>query len=198
MSGGQTLSALVGSRICHDLISPIGAIGNGLELLSLSGLGHSPELELTTESVENASARIRFFRVAYGAAGSDQRIGAGEVRAILRALARGSRLTFDWQIDDARLRDEVQCAFLAIQCLESALPTGGAVTITHDGTKWRIAATAETVRMEPGFWSVLEGSAAPPGLSSAHVQFLLLPLLLEPLRRHAVVEANDTGLALTF
>ncbi|MEO0403208.1 MAG: histidine phosphotransferase, partial [Pseudomonadota bacterium] len=68
---GQTnvnLAALIGSRICHDLISPIGAINNGLELLGMSDQRDGPEIDLISESVENASARIRFFRIAYGAA----------------------------------------------------------------------------------------------------------------------------------
>lgn len=56
------LAALIGSRICHDLISPIGAINNGLELLGMSDTPEGPELELISESVGNASARIRFFR----------------------------------------------------------------------------------------------------------------------------------------
>ncbi len=53
------LAALIGSRICHDLISPIGAIGNGLELLSMAGAG-GPEVALISDSVSNANARIRF------------------------------------------------------------------------------------------------------------------------------------------
>ena len=60
------IGALIGSRICHDLISPIGAINNGLELLSMSDERDGPEFDLITESVGNASARIRFFRIAYG------------------------------------------------------------------------------------------------------------------------------------
>ncbi|MEO1362985.1 MAG: hypothetical protein AAFU86_04320 [Pseudomonadota bacterium] len=76
------LAALIGSRICHDLISPIGAINNGLELLNMAGASDGPEMELISESVENASARIRFFRMAYGAA-SDQPVGRAEVVSIL-------------------------------------------------------------------------------------------------------------------
>ena len=60
------LAQLVGSRICHDLISPVGAIGNGLELLAMAGgrtmPGGSAELELISDSVVQANARIRFFR----------------------------------------------------------------------------------------------------------------------------------------
>ncbi len=198
MRDGPNLPALVGSRICHDLISPIGAIGNGLELLSLSGVGRSPEMELITESVENASARIRFFRVAFGAAGSGQRIGAAEVRGILRALGRGGRLSFDWQVEEDALRDEVQCVFLAIQCLESALPAGGTVTISRTGPDWQVRAEAATVRMEAELWSALDGGGPQPGLSSAHVQFLLLPAALTSLRRRATIETDEAGLILRF
>ena len=69
------LAALLGSRICHDLISPIGAIGNGLELLMMDGSAAGPEMALISESVGNANARIRFFRVAYGLAQGNQRLG---------------------------------------------------------------------------------------------------------------------------
>ena len=60
------LAALIGSRICHDLISPIGAINNGLELLGMSGGNSSPEMDLIQESVGNASARIRATQATLG------------------------------------------------------------------------------------------------------------------------------------
>ena len=50
------IAALLGSRICHDLISPIGAISNGVELMQMSGADSSPELALISESVESANA----------------------------------------------------------------------------------------------------------------------------------------------
>lgn len=60
---GQDLNyaALIGSRICHDLISPIGAINNGLELIEMSAPSLGPEMALISDSVTSASARIRFF-----------------------------------------------------------------------------------------------------------------------------------------
>lgn len=64
-------------------LSALGAIGNGVELLELSGLGDSPEMALISESVQNANARIRFFRVAFGAANAGQSVAEREVRAVL-------------------------------------------------------------------------------------------------------------------
>ena len=60
------LSALIGSRICHDLINPLGAIANGVELIALTVAEQTPEMLLFAESVEAANARIEFFRLAYG------------------------------------------------------------------------------------------------------------------------------------
>ncbi|WP_187292463.1 hypothetical protein [Octadecabacter antarcticus] len=54
----SNLNALIGSRICHDLINPLGAIGNGIELLGLAGVAVGPEMALVSESVENATAKI--------------------------------------------------------------------------------------------------------------------------------------------
>jgi len=55
------LSALLGSRLCHDLISPIGAISNGMQLLEMT-TSPTPEVELIRQSVDNVNARIRYFR----------------------------------------------------------------------------------------------------------------------------------------
>ena len=81
------LTGLIGSRICHDLISPIGAIGNGLELLEMR-IGSSEELALVSESCRNANARIRFFRIAFGAAGAGQTIPGQDIASILAEMER--------------------------------------------------------------------------------------------------------------
>ena len=83
------LNALIGSRICHDLISPLGAIGNGIELLTMSGMSAAPEITLISESVDNANARIRFFRIAFGAASADAVTSHSEVTGILADVYRG-------------------------------------------------------------------------------------------------------------
>ena len=120
-SSHVNLSALIGSRICHDLISPIGAINNGLELLGMSGDQSGPEMDLIQESVGNASARIRYFRVAFGAAG-EQTMGRSEITSILGDVVSGARLDVAWGPMDAQPRSEVRLAFLALLCVETACP----------------------------------------------------------------------------
>jgi histidine phosphotransferase ChpT len=174
MSDAATLSALIGSRICHDLISPIGAIGNGLELMQLGGAA-GPEVALVSESAGNANARIRFFRVAFGLAAADQRVSQAEVVRILQDLWRGHRLRIDWRVSGDQTRPEVKLAFLLLLCVEHALPWGGQVTITGEAGRWRILAEADKLRVADPLWSMVTAGKAVEGpLGPAEVQFALL------------------------
>ena len=77
------LAAMLASRMCHDLVSPLGAIGNGLELLEMAGGGGGPEFALMADSVAAARARLRLFQLAFGRAGDDQRLPVAELRDVL-------------------------------------------------------------------------------------------------------------------
>lgn len=167
------LVALVGSRLCHDLISPLGAIGNGVELLAMSGAGMGPELQLIAQSVGSANARLKFFRVAFGQAAADQRLGRPEIVALLADLGQGGRLRYDWQAEGDQARRAVKLVFLAILCLETALPWGGVVTIRPQGSSWRVEAQARKTRPDSALWALLDGAAG--AVSPAQVQFALLP-----------------------
>ncbi|MGL6210926.1 MAG: histidine phosphotransferase family protein [Paracoccaceae bacterium] len=169
------LAALLGSRICHDLISPIGAISNGVELLMMDGNVKGPEMALISESVANANARIRFFRVAYGSASQDQRISRSEVGGILTDLLRGGRLSVDWQSPNDLSRREVKLAFLLIQCLETAMPYGGKIAVDLTDGHWTLTAQSQKLRVNPDLWEVLSNPAAPAEIGAAHVHFLLVP-----------------------
>lgn len=192
------LVAMIGSRICHDLISPIGAINNGLELLEMAGNAKTgPEISLIGESVGNASARIRFFRVSFGAAG-DQLMGPSEVRSTLRDLYNGGRLSVEWQPDQSQARAEVKLAFLAILCLESALPYGGKITVTQNAKNWQIAALADKLKVDPALWKLLASGSARSGLQPSHVQFALLPLIAADTGRQVSHQVTDTTLTVSF
>ena len=109
------LHELVASRICHDLISPIGACVNGAELLGMGG--GSEEAALIQDSAANASGRVRFFRIAFGQSSASHSVPNGEIKDALAAVA-SDRLLFDWQPDQDLSRKEAQAIFLAILCLE--------------------------------------------------------------------------------
>lgn len=190
------LAALIGSRICHDLISPIGAINNGLELLGMSDGRAGPEIDLITESVENASARIRFFRIAYGAA-SDTPMGRSEVITILRDVTNGGRLTMVYGPMDDKPRWAVRMVFLAIQCLESSMPYGGQIEASCASGQWTITGHASKTNVDPALWSVLKG-AEPDGLAPGHVQFALLPAVANDVKRKVNCDLSEDTLTICF
>ncbi|WP_406644515.1 histidine phosphotransferase family protein [Aliisedimentitalea scapharcae] len=191
------LAALIGSRICHDLISPIGAITNGLELLDMAGNVPGPELDLISDSVGNAGARIRFFRVAFGAAG-DQLLGRPEVVAILDDLNRGGRLNMQWGPLDAQPRSLTRLAFLALQCLETATPYGGNAQVFCDRDDWTVTANATKLNIDEQLWSHLSSPQSDVNITPAQVQFALLPVVAAEIGRRIKVGFSETQVSIQF
>jgi histidine phosphotransferase ChpT len=198
MSEKPDLAALIGSRICHDLISPIGAIGNGVELMLMDSGAKGPELSLIAESVAHANARIRFFRVAFGAAGGDARIGRPEVLAILSEVTKGGRLQISWTGPADLARREVKLAFLLIQCLETAMPWGGQIAVSGDGPRWTVTGTAPRLRIDAALWEVLSNPRAPTDITPAQVHFALVPAETAAQNRRLTAELRDTEIRLGF
>lgn len=190
------LIALLGSRLCHDLISPMGAIGNGVELMSMSGAPMSPELQLIAESVTAANARLKFFRVAFGQAAADQRLGTPEVRGVLSEMSRSGRLKFDWDAAGDHPRRLVKMCFLSLLCLEAALPWGGVITIREQNGTWTIAAEAKKTKPDPALWAALSNEVVQ--VSPAQVQFALLPKEAARIRRVLAWEIDETRAQITF
>ena len=192
------LNALVGSRICHDLISPLGAIGNGVELLTMSGVGAAPEITLISESVESANARIRFFRIAYGAARNGDMIGNTELKSVLSDLFRGNRLDIDWKISEDVPRIEAKLAFLLIQCLESALPWGGKVLVTRSGGAWNVFGKAERMKIEAPLWELLVDPRKATDVSASNVHFALIHPVTQQIGKRLAANISDTSISLSF
>ncbi|KPA22576.1 hypothetical protein shim_08620 [Shimia sp. SK013] len=198
MTHKPDLAALVGSRICHDLISPIGAIGNGMELIELAGSANGPELGLIGESVQNANAKIRLFRVAFGRASADQQVGEQEIHTILDHVAIGARMIVDWTVQGHVERTELRMAFLGLLCFETALPFGGVVSVQCDEGNWRLTGESEKLRVDSALWSAVQTGNLPEDLAPAKVQFGMLPLAAQQTGRKLSANWTETQLELTF
>jgi histidine phosphotransferase ChpT len=197
MTESPDFSALIGSRICHDLVNPIGAIGNGVELMMMDGTAKGPELALIAESVASANARLRFFRIAFGASG-DQRIARSDVLSILSDVTQGGRLRIDWTSTADLARSEVRLAFLAIQCFETVMPYGGTLTVEQSADQWQVAARSSRFKVDEGLWAGLSLPRLDADVSPAHVQFALLPLGVATLQRQLASERTETEIRLRF
>lgn len=194
-----SLAALVGSRLCHDLISPVGAIQNGLELMALAGgAGTGPEMALIQDSCDSASARIKFFRVAFGSANDGQSIGPRDAADTLETITRTTRMTSDWAAADRMTRSNVQMAYLAFLCCESALPVGGTVRIEGTDSRIRIKATGKRISVDDGAWSFLAGGGRLDELTPDKVQFALLSTLARDRGRTLSVRPAEDRIEITI
>lgn len=101
------LASLLCSRLCHDLMSPVGALSNGIELLADEDDPEMKEkcLELLADSARTTANKLKFFRLAFGAAGGfGDEIDTGEAETVLRGLfGADKRIELGWAVSDGRL-----------------------------------------------------------------------------------------------
>ena len=91
---------LVASRICHDLVSPVGAVNNGVELMQELGEDAGEEaVQLIASSAQQASIRLKAFRLSYGAAGTDKNVGFKEIRDAFTDLIGQGRIQAEFEPD---------------------------------------------------------------------------------------------------
>lgn len=197
------LASLVAARLCHDLVSPLGAIGNGVELLEMSGeyagIANSPELTLIGDSVRAARARVRVYRMAFGHAPADQRVAVMEIAQLALDYARGARLTVEIEGGGDASRLEARMLLLSLMCVDSAMPWGGKVLIRRRGAGWRMTGEASRTRIDQGLWQWLDGAHGPrPAPAPSEVQFALLGTLAADHRRAVEWNVDAHGAELDF
>lgn len=124
------LASLLCSRICHDVISPVGALNNGLELLDEPG-AEADALALIKVSARNASARLQFARIAFGAAGSaGSQIDTGDAEQVASAFMANEKSTLVWKGQRAYLPKAVVKLILnMILIANGSVPRGGTLDV---------------------------------------------------------------------
>ncbi len=181
------LAALLCSRLCHDLLSPVGAINNGLELLADE---KDPEmrqrcLELLEQSARTSANKLKFFRLAFGAAGGfGEMVPSEEPQQLITALVDANdRLSLEWAMSEAKLAKPAVKVLLNLAAIGiDALVRGGELKVgaeTRGGqTEIVIAATGKKVVFDETIGAALNGKLATAELSGrtapAHMVHLLL------------------------
>lgn len=159
------LAALLSSRVCHDVISPVGAIVNGLEVLEeekdAEMRGHA--LALIKSSANEASARLQFCRLAFGAAGSKgSSIDTGDAEQVTRQLLADERTQFSWSVPRV-LMSKNKVKLLLNLCLlaDAAIPRGGVISVSSTGEEEKVAFKIEArgvnARVTANIPALLEG-----------------------------------------
>src|SRR5438309_3788158 len=126
-------AALLVSRVCHDLVSPVGAVVNGLEVLEdeTDLAMRADALRLVAASAEQAAARLQFARLAFGAAGSaGAELDLAEVGRIVAGLLKGGRVELLWKMQSVTWpKDWAKLLMNAVLIAMDCLPRGGTVTV---------------------------------------------------------------------
>ena len=169
------LAALLCSKVCHDVISPVGALVNALELLDDPAAGDDA-MELVRSSASTASARLQFCRIAFGAAGSaGAAIDTGDARKVAEAYIREERPDLVWEAERMLLpKNKVKLALNMMLIGVAAVPRGGTVTVRIEGGEetpvMTVHATGARVRVPVAFDEMLDGDIPENGIDAYSVQ----------------------------
>ena len=168
------LAALLCSRVCHDLISPVGAIVNGLEVLDDNPKPEDKEfaLDLIRKSAKTASARLQFCRLAFGAAGSaGAQIDLGDAQAMARGHIEDGKTTISWNLPRLLLpKNRVKLLLNMLVIAQQTIPRGGVLTVEPLGEgeamSFRVSASGLNARLPQNIADIL--SSAELAATDAH------------------------------
>jgi len=169
--GALDLAALLCSRICHDLISPVGAIVNGIEVLEEDKDEETKTfaLDLIKKSSRTASAKLQFCRLAFGAAGAaGAQIELGDAESAARGILDESKTTLTWNLQRGPLaKNKVKLLLNMLMIGIGAIPRGGTLTVDalpggEAISGFRVTAAGQNARLNPTVSALMAGSPADP------------------------------------
>ena len=172
------LAALLCSRVCHDIISPVGAIINGLEVLDEDNSEDMREFAfgLIRRSAGQASAKLQFARLAFGAAGSaGAEIDLGDAEKVARGYMQGEKAEFSWESPRVLMpKNLVKLLLNLILLAVAAVPRGGALKVTVKGEAQRprfvLRSSGPSARVPPAFEKLVPGDIAGVPVDAQSVQ----------------------------
>ena len=162
------LAALLCSRVCHDLISPVGAIVNGLEVLDDNPKPEDRDfaLDLIRKSAKTASARLQFCRLAFGAAGSSgAQIDLGDAQTMARGHLEDGKTTIAWNLPRLLLpKNRVKLLLNMLVIAQQTIPRGGVLTVDPvgegGGLGFRVTARGLNARIPQNIADILSSGHA--------------------------------------
>jgi len=193
-------ASLLASRLCHDLLSPVGAMNNGLELLADET---DPEmrarcLELLVESARSSANKLKFFRLAFGAAGGfGDVVDTREAKAAIEGLlGDNERIEIGWLVSEATLsKTAIKVLLNLVLMAGDSLVRGGRLDVGAEiaGGTTEIVVRAEGARLvlDPELRLALGGESDEAGLTPRAAAAWLVHLLAAESGGHAQVLAPD-------
>lgn len=205
MTSQTDLAALLCSRLCHDMLSPVGALANGLELLSDE---QDPEMrercvELLEQSAKISTDKLKFFRLAFGAAGGfGENVPVEEAQDVVNALAADKkRIQLNWAITENSLpKPAVKVMLNLSQIALESLVRGGTLDIgaeKRDGNIEIVArATGPKIAFDEIIGQALQGDISPAEITSRTAAAHMIALLAEEIGGGLQYAVTDEALVL--
>ena len=199
------LAAMLCSRLCHDMLSPVGALANGLELLADE---KDPEMrarcmELLEQSARISTDKLKFFRLAFGAAGGfGEAIPIEEARSVIEALAAGNkRIDINWAIPEPSLpKPAVKVLLNLAQIALDALVRGGTLDIGAERREGAVEIVArargDRIAFDETIGRALQGDLAPAEITSRTAAAHMIAVLAEEMDGGLQYKLGDGALVL--
>lgn len=164
-------ASLLCSRLCHDLLSPVGAMNNGLELLAGEDDPAMREqvMQLLADSARASADRLKFFRLAFGAGGGlGDMIDANELKAAIQGLVRANaRIQFSWMVEQPALpKNQAKILLNLAMIAADALVRGGSLVVGAEGAEVVVRAEGARLVLDREIRAVLAGEGDPTVMSS--------------------------------
>jgi histidine phosphotransferase ChpT len=200
------LAALLCSRVCHDLISPTGAIVNGLEVLEEKESDEETRtfaLDLIKKSARTASARLQFCRLAFGAAGSTgAQIDLGDAQTMGRGFIEDGKIKLAWNLPRVLLpKNRVKLLLNMLIIAGQTIPRGGTLTVDPigegDGMGFRIVAAGLNARIPQAVQALLEGTSESGSVDAHAIQPFYAGLLARACGLKVVLETEGETVVVT-
>ena len=178
------LAALLCSRVCHDVISPVGAIANGLELMDDSETDAEMKktaFEMVKSSARTATAKLKFCRIAFGASGSaGAQIDMSEAGDVAKGFVGDDKVSLLWNVPrENRPKQEVKLLLNMLLMALTGIPRGGLVTVAVDGRNFSITAKGERAKINEALAAALDGTTELASLDARLVQPYYARILAE-------------------
>lgn len=192
------------SRVCHDLVGPLGAVVNGLEVLEdeRDQAMRADALKIVTSSASQALARLQFLRLAFGAAGSaGAELDLGEVGRLVSGLLEGGKVTLEWQAAHVNWpKDWAKLLMNASMLAADCLPRGGTVRVETSpdqaAPSFRIRATGTGARILDEVEKAVRGETQVAPLDARGIQPYLTHKLSRGLNAGLTLTAREGGVDL--
>src|ERR1043165_2420911 len=175
---GLDLAALLCSRVCHDLISPVGAIMNGLEVMEEGKDEETNQfaMGLIKKRAKAASAKLQFCRLAFGAAGSaGAQIDTGDAEKVTRGLMDDDKTKLAWNLPRVLLaKNRVKLLLNMMLLAAQAIPRGGQLTVNPvgegDKMAFRVSITGTNAKIPQAIPSLLAATPSDHAIDAHAIQ----------------------------